>query len=437
MGGWLSTSGVLTAFSVALLAGGGAGAQSPCAEEYIMQPGDTLYQVTQQCRVQLSELKAANPQIDDLNDIPVGTRLNIPGATRGGDDSGHRDTAPSRQTHQIGPDDTLFSLAERYGTSVGALLAANPDLDADDLRIGLSIRIPGVAPDGQDGPITGEPTISVQPRAGGPGAPITVSGRNYTPGRLVQIGVGPPESEWRSLERARVQADGEVEAQVRIPENADPGDELVFVIHTQDGRTEVSRPVQVVERRDPDAPNDGAGMRTEEGRLARGAECLQLETPGGQTYSLVGAGAQFQAGDYVRVTGKTAEVSFCMQGAATIEVENITRVQPPRQDSTLLTRDYVLASWTAKGSSCRSPDFAISGNAAGGQVIETRINGESRTGYVRLGEDPALIFDRPYRELPISAHSPDALVVEPPPNGPLSISGVRIAGDGAVFVRCG
>ncbi|WEX08652.1 LysM peptidoglycan-binding domain-containing protein [Chelativorans sp. AA-79] len=435
MAGRLSTSAaVLATFSVVFLAGASARAQSPCADEYVMQPGDTLYQVTQQCQVRLSELVAANPQIDDVNNIAVGTRLNIPGATGG--DGGSSGTARSQATHELAPGDTLFSLAERYGTSVDALLDANPDFDTDDLRIGLTIRIPAVAPDG-DEPVAGEPTINVQPRAGGPGAPITVSGDNYTPGRSVQIGVGPPESEWRSLAQAQVQPDGEVEVQVRIPENADPGDEFVFVIHTRDGRTEVSQPVQVVERRDPDAPDDRAGMRTVEGRLARGAECLQLNTSEGRTYSLVGAGAQFQAGDYVRMTGETAEASFCMQGAATIEVESITRAEPPEHDSASLTRDYVLASWTAREPSCQSPDFVVSGNAAGGQVVETRVNGESRAGYVRLGDDPALIFDSPRREFPISARSPDALAVEPPRSGPLSISGVRIAGDGAVFIRCG
>ncbi|HEV7274912.1 MAG TPA: LysM peptidoglycan-binding domain-containing protein [Devosiaceae bacterium] len=423
-----TTAGVLAAISFVLLPGASARAQSPCGEHYIIQPGDTLYQVTQQCRVQLSDLKVANPQID-VNDIPVGTRLTIPGAT-GGDG----ETARRQASYEVEPGDTLFSLANRYGISVDALLEANPDLDPDDLEIGHSIHIPGMA-DGQDG-LVEEPTINVEPRAGGPGAPVTVSGENYEPGRSVQIGVGPPASEWRTLERAHVRSDGEVEAHVRIPETADPGDELVFVIHTQGGRTKVSSSVQVVELRNRDVPVDDGRTRTEEGRLARGAECLQLKTGDDRTYSLVGAGAQFEAGDYVRVTGETADVSICTQGAATIEVESIVRAEPSDNDTASLTRDYVLGSWSGKGSSCQSPDFVISGNAAGGQVVETRVNGEPRTGYVRLGGDPAFIFDTPHRELPISARSTDALAVKPPSSGPLSISGVRIGGDAAVFVRC-
>lgn len=312
--------GLIATFSIALLAGANARAQSPCADEYVMQPGDTLYQVTQQCRVQLSELRAANPQIGDANDIAVGTRLTIPGAS-----GGERD-APAQSTHEIAPGDTLFSLAERYGTTVDALIGSNPGIDMNDLRVGLSIGIPGFAPDPIDDPITNARTISVVPRAGGPGAPVTVSGDNYVPGRSVQIGVGPPESEWRALERARVEPDGQVQARVRIPETAIPGDELVYVIHTSDGRTKVSAPVQVVDRRSPDAPDDGAGLRTETGRLERGTECMQLNTLDGPSYSLVGLGAEFRPGDYVRVRGQTADASFCMQGAATIEVESVQPV---------------------------------------------------------------------------------------------------------------
>jgi LysM repeat protein len=318
-----SAAGLIATFSVALLASTDARAQSPCAGTYVMQPGDTLYEVTQQCRVRLPDLMAANPQIDDIDSIPVGTRLDIPGA------SGARAVAPEPNgTHVISPGDTLFSLAEDYGTTVDALLQDNPGLDMNDLSVGLSIRIPGIAPYDDYGTIAPPRTIAVAPRAAGPGAPVTVSGANYVPGRFVEIGVGPPESEWRSLERTRVRADGEVETIVRVPASAVPGEELVYVIQSRDGHTEVSRPIEVVDRRRPGSPDEGEGVRTETGRLEAGTECMQLATPDGLSFSLVGLSDRFMPGDHVRVTGETADMSFCMQGAATIEVENARRVAP-------------------------------------------------------------------------------------------------------------
>jgi len=66
------------------------------------------------------------------------------------------------------------------------------------------------------------------------------------------------------------------------------------------------------------------GMVTITGRLTdEGVECQALRGDDGKLYTLTGDLGDFKAGDRVRVTGKVAEVSFCMQGTtlavATIE----------------------------------------------------------------------------------------------------------------------
>ena len=71
-----------------------------------------------------------------------------------------------------------------------------------------------------------------------------------------------------------------------------------------------------------------------------------------------------------------------------------------------------------------------------GQEVETSLNGAPRTGYVRLGDDPAFIFDMPHRQMALQTRGPDGLAVMPPQDGPVSLGGVRIEGDGRVFVRC-
>lgn len=251
-----------------------AAAQSPCAPAYVMKPGDTLYQVTQACRVSLPELLRANPGIDDIDDIPVGTRIAMPGDAP--PDSGGRDDAPSAS-----------------------------------------------------------PSIDLQPLAGAPGAPVTVRGQGLEPGSTVTIGAGPPQSEWDPLAEAEVGRNGSVESQVEIPQHAKPGRELVFVIHTPGGRTLVSRELDVVDRRDPDAGmppggEDADGARSFEGRVAAGVECPVLETDDGTTYSLAGADAAAHEGGYVRVTGTMASMSICMQGEGTISVSSLEEIAPPR-----------------------------------------------------------------------------------------------------------
>ena len=53
-----------------------------------------------------------------------------------------------------------------------------------------------------------------------------------------------------------------------------------------------------------------------------GVECTALRGDDGKLYTLAGRAGGFQPGDRVRVIGKLAQVSFCMQGT-TIEVRRI------------------------------------------------------------------------------------------------------------------
>jgi hypothetical protein len=53
-----------------------------------------------------------------------------------------------------------------------------------------------------------------------------------------------------------------------------------------------------------------------------GVECIALRGDDGRLYTLAGNAGGFEPGDRVRVIGRRADVSFCMQGT-TIEVRHI------------------------------------------------------------------------------------------------------------------
>ena len=53
---------------------------------------------------------------------------------------------PGTQAYRIAPGDTLWALAQEYGTTVEAILAANPCVDPRFLQIGRRICIPAPAP---------------------------------------------------------------------------------------------------------------------------------------------------------------------------------------------------------------------------------------------------------------------------------------------------
>ena len=50
----------------------------PCAAFYIVQSGDTFYDIAYELGVSATALEAANPQITDINAIRAGDRLNVP-----------------------------------------------------------------------------------------------------------------------------------------------------------------------------------------------------------------------------------------------------------------------------------------------------------------------------------------------------------------------
>ncbi|HBE06536.1 MAG TPA: peptidoglycan-binding protein, partial [Firmicutes bacterium] len=58
----------------------------------------------------------------------------------------YRQFCPGGTIYQIRPGDTLFFLARRFGTTVQAILAANPGLDPNNLQVGRNICIPVAGP---------------------------------------------------------------------------------------------------------------------------------------------------------------------------------------------------------------------------------------------------------------------------------------------------
>lgn len=110
---------------------------------YTVQPGDTLFFIGQRFGVSVNAMIAANPQIPDPNLIFPGQVVCVP-------------TAPappppppfcSGFLYTVQPGDTLFFIAQRFGVSLQALIAANPQITNPSLIFpGQVICIPGVPP---------------------------------------------------------------------------------------------------------------------------------------------------------------------------------------------------------------------------------------------------------------------------------------------------
>jgi hypothetical protein len=63
-----------------------------------------------------------------------------------------------------------------------------------------------------------------------------------------------------------------------------------------------------------------------QGEVRQGVECHTLHTDNGSVYSIVSDDIPFTTGEYVRVEGEYADMSYCQQGQATLEVETLREV---------------------------------------------------------------------------------------------------------------
>ncbi|MBC7167728.1 LysM peptidoglycan-binding domain-containing protein [Phenylobacterium sp.] len=351
-----------------------AAQDGPCGGRYTVRPGDTLAVIAQQCRVPLAEILRANPQIRNPSLIEVGWRLTLPGAG--------------------GPPPWRGEGRER--------------LEA-----------------------------TVTPRAGPSGLSVDLRGEGFEPYQAVEVAVGRAESEWDVVSRTQADGRGRVSETVQVPRWADAGDDLVFVLIAGPGREARTQRFDVVDRRDPDAPpNAGDDRRVDvRGEVSQGAECPILTTDDGRVYSLASSGAaDVRTGVRAHVEGRVVDMSYCMQGTP-IEV-GLFRVTGEDGRRVPLRREQVLGRWTPRGGDCRRPALHIQANRAGGQMIETSLDGAPRTGYVRLGENPAFVFDQPRREFGLEPRRANGLAVSPPDRGPVRLGGQWISGDGVVFIRC-
>nr|WP_291179810.1 DUF5818 domain-containing protein [Erythrobacter sp.] len=185
-----------------------------------------------------------------------------------------------------------------------------------------------------------------------------------------------------------------------------------------------------------------------EGRVEAGAECGTVRTPDGEVWAVNLGEADFKPGDYIRISGKVAEGSFCMQGKGTIIPDRVTAASipaadrdPARAGGVTLDQDYVAGRWVAKGvtADCSEPDFRIETGAAG-TIINGEISRHDDSALVILDSYPRIDLDEPMDDLPIEARGPDGLAILRPATDaayePIAIGSATIEGDGVVFVKC-
>lgn len=121
---------------------------APAAEvpaRYTVRSGDTLSEIAARFGLTQRELMSRNG-LRDADSLRVGQTLKL----AAGSTTPSASSAPAAQatSYTVRSGDTLSQIAQRHGVSQRALLAANGLRDADTLRVGQRLRIPGRSADG-------------------------------------------------------------------------------------------------------------------------------------------------------------------------------------------------------------------------------------------------------------------------------------------------
>jgi LysM repeat protein len=134
---------VLIAMLVASFATTSSAFAAACGTSVTVVSGDTLLKIANRCGTTVSALRRANPEVGSGSLIFPGQVLQLPGAILG-TDGGYF-------IYIVARGDTLRSLASRFGTTVDALLSANPDItNANVIYEGQRLKV-------YSGPVTPPP----------------------------------------------------------------------------------------------------------------------------------------------------------------------------------------------------------------------------------------------------------------------------------------
>ena len=109
----------------------------PGSFAYIVKAGDTLFRLAQANSTTVNAIIAINPGINP-NGLRIGQTICVPGVAP-------PVCPPGSVSYVIRSGDTLFAIAQRFNTTVAAIIVLNPGLDPNGLRIGQTICVPQAA----------------------------------------------------------------------------------------------------------------------------------------------------------------------------------------------------------------------------------------------------------------------------------------------------
>jgi len=146
---------------------------------HIVKKKETLYSISRKYSVKIEDIRKHNPDLTDI--LPEGQYLKIP-VNKEIPFAGEKEGEPAPFIrHTVVKGETLYSLARKYGVTIGEIINNNPGT-GDTIRIGLSLNIPDrdAIPDAPPKPVVVKPDYLEHTVA--PGETLYQIARRYAQG---------------------------------------------------------------------------------------------------------------------------------------------------------------------------------------------------------------------------------------------------------------
>jgi len=105
---------------------------------YIVKSGDTASKIAYEYNIPLSELAKLNPQLN-LSNINIGDRIIVPTIMAAQQNIVQKQISLNADTYTVEPKDTLIGISEKTGISIDNIKKFNPNVDWSNLQIGEKI----------------------------------------------------------------------------------------------------------------------------------------------------------------------------------------------------------------------------------------------------------------------------------------------------------
>ena len=103
----------------------------------VRKKGETLYSISRKYNLSVSDIQAANPNLNASN-MKLGQRLKIPQKEDQEKSTGK--PAKDRITHTVQPGETLFSISQKYDVSVAEIKEWN-GLSSNSIEVGQKLTV--------------------------------------------------------------------------------------------------------------------------------------------------------------------------------------------------------------------------------------------------------------------------------------------------------